>query len=95
MIVEVTQSDIDNGQREEAGSCPIAHAIRRTIGATEVVVDAYGVTASLTDGGVVTFNMPPTGEQFIEDFDEGSTVYPLTLDLTETSRFDPNETWSD
>lgn len=96
MIVEVTQSDIDNGVREDASHCPIAHAIVRAVSGNgssvnQLDVDAYGATVLFDDLTTLVLDIPPVGQRFIEEFDEGVTVSPVTLDLN--VRSDDRITW--
>lgn len=76
MIVEVTQEDIDNGQRAVPSACPIARAIRKnfmgaTVNRTNVKLDGWGKSTEL----------PQIAKNFVNDFDNGKPVRPFDFEL--------------
>jgi hypothetical protein len=80
--VRVTQSDIDNGVRENPVSCPVARAIARATGKR---VDFVGPVSGVS---FVQDVYIPWGDAesekirgFIVDFDNGDPVRPIEFEL--------------
>ena len=76
--IEVTQEDIDRGEKGDCAKCPIARAIRRTLKVRYVHVDTdfleWGPDYSC-------MNAPVKVSKFIDAFDEGRRVSPFTFML--------------
>ena len=90
MIINVTQSDIDNGIRNSTCSCPIALAAKRAIndGALPSVCcsDIEFEYKTERDGDVVyrfkSAYLPTIARDFIRKFDNGGTVEPFSFEIT-------------
>ena len=80
--VKVTQSDIDNGVKNNCYSCPIALAIDRVVGRFHVSVNALSAKVGLWEGW---WNTSSQQSRFIESYDKGYRVEPFsfTLDIPE------------
>jgi hypothetical protein len=78
MKIEVTDEHIKNGICKDANNCPIALAIRETLNldADEVEVDGIFIEVEGRN-----FDTTDEIDDFIEDFDSGTPVYPFTFDL--------------
>ena len=75
--IEVTQEDLDQGERHCAVSCPIALAVKRQTSCDEVAV--YNNQVELTnhdEGGdpesIFSFFMPGWLRTFVDQFDHGT-----------------------
>lgn len=78
--VQVTQADIDNGERAEPCLCPTALAIKRVFPACDPSVD--GVMIELRIDGKTWFtDVPESVREFVEAFDEEWPVEPFGFDL--------------
>lgn len=78
ITVEVTQADIDEGERGHCAQCPIAKAMERTTG------EVWHVTlfgAFPRDRYVPTAQIPSKVQEFILAFDRGEPVTPFTFTL--------------
>jgi hypothetical protein len=73
ITVEVTAEDIANGARKVGGNCPIARAIRRATGCSDVFVTADAIVAG------EIYELPSEAEDFIWAFDGGQDVTPFTF----------------
>ena len=76
MIVHVTQRHIDNGDRLECQTCPVALAIKEQTG--EQYVKVY---SNIIKVGKVTYKTTNDVYNFISDFDENIAVEPATFDI--------------
>lgn len=85
MKIEVTQEDIDSGERRCEGGCPIAMAVSRAFGFCRVVVKTLNccVWAENRTSLPLYFSLPMAARQFIQNFDNGEGVDPFTFDLEE------------
>ncbi len=79
MKVEVTAKHIAKGDRNLAESCPVALALK-DLGASWVVADTDHVNFCL-NGQRMSCGFPEDVEHWIEDFDTGCEVEPITFDL--------------
>lgn len=89
---QVTQDDIDHGEREDCDKCPVARAINRVL---------PGFLADVTSGWIVLWEYttdgrgnlwpvrqafrartPSNAETFIEDFDDDEPVGPIWVTAT-------------
>ena len=83
----MTQQDIENGEKQEPESCPIALAVKREFPDNIVVsAEQYGIT--VYEEGSEDFKYYVIGENnsvaqvFMEMFDSGDKVIPLgTVEL--------------
>ena len=75
-IVKVTAEDIKNGRPGKCALCPIALALKRTLGTDEVSVYSEGLMV-----GVQYFRATQKIKDFIDRFDEGSHVRPTKFRL--------------
>lgn len=74
MIVEVTQADIDGGERNSSTACPVVLALRRA-GHVHAQV---GFRQCWHDGDTTACNdLSKAVETFIERFDAGKPVKPF------------------
>lgn len=79
VVVEVTQEDIEKGDRQNESSCPVARAVRRT-GFPDAQVGAISWKPTLTE----TYHanpLPKSVRRFIERFDHGKPVSPARFRL--------------
>lgn len=79
MKIVVTQDDIDNGRRESPTHCPIALAARRQFPHRYVLATAD----HLLVGGLTYYWLPPVAVSFVDDFDEGYPVQPISFEVTD------------
>lgn len=85
VIVDVTASDIMHGHKCEEASCPIALAILSLLdGDTRVSVSTTAVEF-ICDYEKYSTTLPDAAKAFINDFDFGRVVMPLSfmLDIPE------------
>ncbi len=78
MRIEVTQNDIDRGRPRCNYGCPVALALRRTLGSQR----AWKVTEQRIenpDGGRIV--APSEVRQFVIFFDHGACVAPFAFEL--------------
>lgn len=84
MKIEVTNHDIDCGDRWSFRSCPIARAIDRATSSTwlTLVVNPKHVSRKITTGSPKEeAQLPKIAEDFIFQFDSGCEVEPIAFDL--------------
>ena len=87
VMFDVTQDDIDNGDRLDTCSCPIALAINRSfgipIGSSYVLGTKFYIQIDDPDApeNYVQFEHSYASGEFINAFDKGGDVQPLTLTL--------------
>src|SRR5579859_6474944 len=77
----VTSDDIHKGIPGDAGACPIARAIRRSIQPSPeeyLAVDGLAICI-----GSQNYKVPEAAIAFIESFDAGNPVEPFSFDLGE------------
>lgn len=92
--VHVTDEDIDQGVAGSEGSCPIALAIKRSLGCEEVsVFDSHNAMnpdhrvpgwitcEAIPDLGCHTFETNTKADNFIKTFDRGDNVEPFSFVL--------------
>ena len=90
MMIEVTQSHIERGQRMSASHCPLALAIQEQRPNTHTVYVASGYTDVFESEEVGPYFVPTAQykttqkmEKFICDFDTGHEVSPMSFRLME------------
>lgn len=82
MLINVTQSDIDNGVATEPSMCPLALAIKRAIPGSYVSVGSREVDIAVPGvHGIETYFMGKGLSKFTEDFDNGKQVLPIQFEL--------------
>lgn len=91
--VDVTQADIDAGERDSCEKCPIALALNRllisglgiTVEATDVLfwgVSGYPEDDESADPALHSLELPPVASDFIERFDRGESVTPCSFQVS-------------
>lgn len=78
--IDVTKEDIDNGQRGQCNTCPIALAIKRATGAA-CFVDKFSVSI-WRDGepcAIRAVYTPLEVSTFVKSFDKGYAVRPFSF----------------
>lgn len=78
MKIEVTQDDINNGQRSRCRFCPVALAIQRTF--PDQLVTVGNEAAEI---GMCFITFPTNASEFISAFDKGLKVQPFTFEINE------------
>jgi hypothetical protein len=78
LTVDVTQDDINNGVAGDPWGCPVAMAVRRLVGESQVEV----VEDEISIGGSIYSN-PPEVKDFVFSFDTlgASSVDPMSFEL--------------
>lgn len=77
MLIEVKKTHIRRGQRLQPDACPIALAIRESLGSKEVRVHAEDVRI-----GQKICDLPTEAQWFVEAFDtKKSSVHPFSFEL--------------
>jgi hypothetical protein len=89
ITIEVTQEDINNGERKDGCKCPVALAFQRA-GARGAFSVGYfyvypkGLTASdsetVSDKIRIARSLPEEVTQFNHDFDDGKPVTPFSFE---------------
>jgi hypothetical protein len=80
LTIEVTQEDIDNGQKCDANYCPIALAVRQTVKNYRQYLSVQPTVMYVDDGKVIReYKMPAVAEQFVRLFDDDEDVEPFTF----------------
>jgi hypothetical protein len=80
--IEVTRDDIEHGRKGDCIACPVARAISRTLDAPCTVSHEawiYGRSRCLCDP--IRVELPHAVEDFIDAFDVGERVEPVSFDL--------------
>jgi len=85
--VDVTRSNIDNGQPGDETSCPIALAMIDSGFSSPSVENEVGEALDQF-GNEVSFDLSKRAQEFISEFDQsasyhGTTVYPRVFYLTQ------------
>lgn len=70
--VTVTQEDIDAGKPCDGRNCPIARAVKRATGSSDVIVDGMSIEFYGAE-----FTPPDVCDRFISAFDSGEPVEPF------------------
>lgn len=82
--VDVTTPDIRHGVAQDCEECPVAQALERVVRADiRLAVRSGFVTFYQTpgDSAAVSIALPWAAREFVERFDEGLGVEPLTFEL--------------
>lgn len=77
MIIEVTESDIEHGQREVCRDCPVALALSRALGKPVHVFPR----CAYYDNGEEWINLPQEVTAFIVRFDGRLPVSPFSFEV--------------
>ena len=75
-VIKVTAKDIESGKREQSGFCPVALALRRTFREARVWKDELWL------GSNRSIPTPRAAASFIERFDDGKKVKPMSFVVT-------------
>lgn len=86
VMVEVTQSDINQGVKNDCFTCPVAIAINRVLGIDNAEIGEYVGSGNDVDGMVVEFDyhiikLDDNVRNFIYGFDLGHDVDPIKFEL--------------
>jgi hypothetical protein len=84
MIVKVTQKHIAEGERNNYMACPVARALRETLG----LDDGVGVSGEHIIIGNRSYNPPQSVRDFVDAFDRDYGVDPFEFELPKSS-FNP------
>ena len=76
--ITVTQNDIKLGEAGNCRACPIARATRRALH-RHILVDEDSITIGRPGEGGKEYQLPPSAQKFIERFDSGKPVRPITF----------------
>lgn len=76
MKIEVTQEDIDKGERGSCSGCPVALAMKRALGVQTLLVEDDAAWTNMEE-----YLLPDPVPDFIGDFDTGEPVKPFTFEL--------------
>jgi len=86
--LNITKTNIKNGERANPGKCPIANSIRDNVKSlvnVHVLPDnIFFVIKENKENVAYTTKTPYTGNQFIKKFDDGKKVRPFKLELNFT-----------
>jgi len=80
--IEVTQADIDKGERRSFCKCPVALAIKRAVTPGLEVYVGQGAITLRNDGGLWFDTQSISVQDFVVDFDFGRQVKPFSFPLT-------------
>lgn len=89
MRIDVTQADIDSGERHECRSCPVALAVNRVLpGGLHSEVSHYVAIVDEKCNWHRSFSIPEV-RRFVGQFDRGwpSDVSPFSFDLPGLEEF--------
>lgn len=82
MKIEVTASDIKNGERESPSRCPIARALKRSTRHYWLVhEDGVRMLCEEQNGSGFEAWLPKKADTFVRRFDEGWKVRPFSFHL--------------
>ena len=91
MEIHVTEGDImeARGHKERGWptTCPIALALKRKRGITWASVSRTEASVSRGSMEVITYELPPVGNEFVKRFDGGLSVKPLRLHAKRTGSY--------
>ncbi len=80
--LEITDDNIACGRFKDPQRCPIALAFREACpAATGIVVTGDGIHCDVDDEGLLG-PLPPEALEFIDAFDSGDDVEPITIRVT-------------
>lgn len=76
--VEVTQEDINNGERQDSENCPIACALKRLVQNPEV---EKSIEFDFEEQRFISRGLTLEISNFIAHFDDGNDVKPFSFEL--------------
>lgn len=79
MEIEVTQEDIEKGQRHRSLSCPVALAVNRAFNGGSIYVGSSHIYDE--NDGMRTIDLPIEAISFIRVFDSGKVVKPFKFSI--------------
>ena len=93
--IEVTQTDIDDGEPLEQDACPVSLAVDRVLGKLadtnywETKTCGVSVHVDFEPDKAIShrnfvFTLPKYVRQWIQDFDNGEPVEPLVFDIEQS-----------
>ena len=82
--VSVAQAHIDMGEKAQPAACPVALALK-SMGYQNVAVNFHAWIRE--NGEHYQLSLPDDAHKFIEDFDEGLDVEPLSFHVTSRKIF--------
>lgn len=86
--INITKTNIKNGERANPGKCPIANSLKENVKgivSVHVLPDSIHLVVKENKEHVgYTTKTPYTGNQFIKKFDDGKRVTPFKLELNFT-----------
>ena len=88
--IEVTQKDIDDGEKGLCACCPVALAINRELSRpayASVKFDTVLIKNADTGKVITWILMPAKVNKFVYDFDSGVEVKPFTFELDIPSKY--------
>ena len=80
MRIEVTQEDIDNGEKRKCDTCAVAIAAHRAFKDCIILVDGEQMDV-IRNGKWKVIDLPDSATRFIEDFDAGRPVQPFSFEV--------------
>lgn len=84
MKIHVTQEDIDRGIALSCLACPVARAVQRYVGTSQVEAYGFGILAFDDDyHQVAKYHTPRSVMQFMRRFDAHGSVRPFAFLLRE------------
>lgn len=81
VVVSVTKDHIKKGVKSEKDCCPMALAMKDA-GCKDVIVDRTAMFFRETNGDENAIVLPDDVKRFVDDFDRGMKVKPITFKLT-------------
>ena len=84
MQIEITQDDIDNGERGRTDRCPIALALRRVPGAERTSAGRISCTINNK-----VYRMSAAAQRFVVAFDHDKPVRPMRFAIYEYTAVRP------
>jgi len=85
MEINVTQGDIDAGDRCNGYHCPIALAVRRRL-AMDMIQVSPSILEVYIDNTWKSYSLPKEATEFIQNFDKGKEVHPFTFIAEERNK---------
>lgn len=77
--IEVTSHDIQDGCMGDAMDCPVARAMRRTLGKRVVAVTGSAWLDAI--GSAIPRRVPPEVTSFVRAYDHDQPVAPFTFEV--------------
>lgn len=83
MFINITQEDIDKGERSKSSKCPLALAAHRSF-SKEVYIDVLPERIYVHSGDatrLTKYNLPPIAQNFVISFDLHNPVEPIMFEI--------------